>query len=87
MVIAASSALGYSRWRLATINFFCRAARFCVLGVLAIKFGTVILRIAKSPAFVWTMVVFIALCLIASGFSIWHWTHSTRSGKAATAKT
>ncbi|HEY5255529.1 MAG TPA: VTT domain-containing protein [Acidobacteriaceae bacterium] len=91
MVIAAASALGYSLWRVATINFVCRAVRFCVLGLLAIKFGTAILRIAKSPAFVWSMVVFIALCLIASAFSIWHWFHSTRTGerpsKAAIAKT
>ncbi len=83
MVIAASSALGYSLWRVATINFVSRAVRFCVLGLLAIKFGTAILRVAKSPAFVWSMVVFIALCLIASAFSIWHWFHSTRSGKTA----
>ena len=83
MVIAAASALGYSLWRVAAINFVSRAVRFTVLGLLAIKFGTAILRIAKSPAFVWSMVVFIALCLIASGFSIWHWVHSTRSGKSA----
>ncbi|HET9099841.1 MAG TPA: VTT domain-containing protein [Acidobacteriaceae bacterium] len=81
MVIAAASALGYSLWRVAVINFVSRAVRFTVLGLLALKFGTAILRIAKSPAFVWSMVVFIALCLIASVFSIWHWVHSTRSGK------
>jgi uncharacterized membrane protein YdjX (TVP38/TMEM64 family) len=83
MVIAASSALGYSLWRVAAINFVSRAVRFSVLGVLAMKFGTAILNIAKSPAFVWSMAVFIALCLIASAFSIWHWVRSTRSGKAA----
>ena len=83
MVIAAASALGYSLWRVAAINFVSRAIRFCFLGLLAIKFGTAILRIAKTPAFVWSMVVFIALCLIASGFSIWHWVHSTRAAKAA----
>ncbi|HZC42662.1 MAG TPA: VTT domain-containing protein [Acidobacteriaceae bacterium] len=87
MVIAASSALGYSVRRIAAINFVCRAVRFCVLGVLALKFGTAILHIAKSPAFLWTMVVFIALCLVASAFSIWHWFHSRRSGEPATAKT
>lgn len=83
MVIAASSALGYSLWRIAAINFFSRAIRFAFLGILAIKFGTAILRIAKSPAFVWSMIVFIALCLIASAFSIWHWVRSTRSGQHA----
>ncbi|MGO8720889.1 MAG: hypothetical protein ACLQMO_17000 [Acidobacteriaceae bacterium] len=83
MVIAASSALGYSLWRIAVINFVSRAIRFAFLGVLAIKFGTAILRIAKSPAFVWSMIVFIALCLIASAFSIWHWVRSTRSNQHA----
>ncbi len=83
MVIAAASALGYSLWRVAAINFVSRAVRFSVLGLLAIRVGTTILRIAKSPAFVWSMVVFIALCLVASAFSIWHWVHSTRPGKAA----
>ncbi|MES2221438.1 MAG: VTT domain-containing protein [Acidobacteriota bacterium] len=81
MVIAAASALGYSRWRVAAINFVCRGVRFTVLGLLALKFGTAILSIAKSPAFVWSMVVFIALCLIASAFSIWHWVRSSRPGK------
>lgn len=84
MVIAAASALGYSLWRLAVINFFTRAIRFALLGLLAVKFGTVILRIGKSPAFVWSMVAFIALCLIATAFSVWHWVRSTRPEKQHT---
>jgi membrane protein YqaA with SNARE-associated domain len=80
MVIAAASALDYSLWRMAAINFFCRAIRFVVLGFLALKFGTAFLRIAHTPAFFWSMVGFIALCLLASAFSIWHWVRSTRSG-------
>ena len=83
MVIAAASALGYSLWRIAVINLVSRAVRFAILGYLAIKFGTSILRIAKSPVFVWSMVVFIALCLLASAFSVWHWVRSTRSDKQA----
>jgi membrane protein YqaA with SNARE-associated domain len=83
MVIAAASAIGYSLWRLLAINFFSRAVRFTVLGFLAIKFGTQVLRIAHSSAFVWSMVAFIALCLVASIFSIWHWFRSTRSGQKA----
>jgi membrane protein YqaA with SNARE-associated domain len=81
MVIAAASALGYSLWRMAGINFFCRAVRFVVLGFLALKFGPEFLRIAHTPAFVWSMVAFITLCLLASAISIWHWVRSTRSGK------
>lgn len=81
MVIAAASAMGYSLWRLLAINFVSRGLRFTVLGFLAIKFGTEVLHIAKSPAFVWSMVAFIVLCLAASGFSIWHWVRSSRSSK------
>jgi membrane protein YqaA with SNARE-associated domain len=80
MVIAAASAMGYSLWRVAGINFVCRAIRFTVLGFLAMKFGTEVLRIAKAPAFVWSMIAFIVLCLVASVFSIWHWVRSSRPG-------
>ena len=79
MVIAAASAMGYSLWRMLAINFVSRAVRFTVLGFLAIKFGTEVLRIAKSSGFVWSMVAFIILCLGASVFSIWHWVRSSRS--------
>jgi membrane protein YqaA with SNARE-associated domain len=83
MVIAAASAMGYSLWRLLAINFVSRAVRFIVLGFLAIKFGTEVLRIAHSPAFVGSMFAFIAICILASIFSIWHWFRSTRSGEKA----
>jgi membrane protein YqaA with SNARE-associated domain len=72
-VIATVSAFDYSIWRILVINFFARAARFSLLSVLALKFGRQVLRIAQSSPFQWTMAVFIALCFIASGFSIWHW--------------
>lgn len=82
MVIAAASALGYSLRRLLVINFVSRAVRFTILGMLAIKFGPAVLRIAKSPAFVGSMVVFIILCLIASAFSIVHWVRSARTARS-----
>jgi len=81
MVIAAASALGYSLWRLLVINFFARVLRFTVLGFLAIEFGRHILRIARSAPFFWSMVVFILLCFVASGFSIWHWVRASREGE------
>jgi membrane protein YqaA with SNARE-associated domain len=72
-VIATVSAFDYSIWRILVINFFARAARFSLLSVLAMKFGRQVLRIAQSSPFQWAMAIFIALCFIASGFSIWHW--------------
>jgi membrane protein YqaA with SNARE-associated domain len=77
-VIAGVSALGYATWRTLVINFFTRAARFALLSLLALKYGKQVLRIAKSPAFEWSMVAFMVLCLVASGFSIRHWLKKPR---------
>ncbi len=85
-VIAAVSAIGYPIWKTLVVNFFSRAARFAVLSILAIKFGRQILQVAKSPAFEWTMVVFILLCLVASGFSIVHWLHKPGGRRSAPAR-
>src|SRR5690349_4468337 len=51
MVIATTSALGYPRKRLLTLVAVSRAARFLILGYLAIRFGRQILNIAKSQPF------------------------------------
>jgi len=79
IVIAAASALDYAIWKILVINFLSRAVRFAVLGYLAILYGKAFLHIAHTPAFLWSMVAFIALCLVATAFSIWHWVRSTRS--------
>lgn len=72
-VIAGAAALNYPLPRLLLINFFARTVRFTLLSILAIKFGHQILNIAKSASFEWGMALFIALCVVASGFSIKHW--------------
>lgn len=81
LVIAAASALGFSIWRLMVINFFARAVRFTIFGLLALKFGKSILQIARTAPFFWSMVAFILLCLVASVFSILHWVRSGRAGR------
>jgi membrane protein YqaA with SNARE-associated domain len=73
-VIAAVGALDYPIWRILLFNFLARGIRFSLLALLALKFGTAVLSIAKSPAFEWGMIVFIALCVFASAFSVWRWT-------------
>ena len=80
--IAGVSAIGYPIWKTVIIDFFSRAARFVILSLLAIKFGPRILAVAKSPVFEWTMVGFILLCLVASGFSVAHWLRKP-AGKSA----
>ena len=72
-VIAAAGAIQYPVWRIVVINFLARAVRFTLLAMLALKFGTQILIVAKSAPFEWGMFVFVALCLVASGLSVWQW--------------
>jgi len=72
-VIAAASALAYPRPKLLAIAFGSRVVRFTLVGIAAIYLGHQILQIAKSPAFFWAMIVFIALCAIGSAFSIAGW--------------
>lgn len=77
-VIAGTAALGYPIWRILTINFFARLLRFTLLALLALKFGREVIRVAQSAPFQWTMAAFIALCVVASGFSIAHWVRKPR---------
>lgn len=73
MLVATNSALGYPRIRLLIIVWFARAVRFTIIGLLALRFGRAILGIINSPAFRWTMVGFILLCIVGSVFSIKSW--------------
>lgn len=73
MVVAAESALGYPRYRLLSIVAGSRAARFLILGFLALRFGQQIITVTKSAPFRWVMIVFIALCVVGSVFSIRNW--------------
>ncbi len=84
-VIAAVSALGYPMWKTLVINFFARGIRFVILGILAVKFGRHVLRIAQSAPFEWCMAVFLLMCLAASVFSIVHWMRKPQKRSAAAA--
>ena len=81
-VIAAVGALDYPIWRILTVNFLARGVRFTILALLALKFGNAVLGIAKTPAFEWTMIAFIALCAVISGVSIWRWTRRNPSSRS-----
>lgn len=86
VVIAAVAAVDYPIWRILIVNFCSRAVRFAILTILAIEFGHQVLSIAHSSAFEWAMIVFIALCVIASVFSVWQWWHKTRGRKSTPQK-
>lgn len=72
-VIGTVCALDYPRKKLLGIVALSRAVRFLILGALAIRYGRIIIRIANSGPFRWTMFVFIILCAIGSAFSVRKW--------------
>lgn len=78
MVVATTSALGYPRKKLLATVATARAARFLILGYLAMRFGRQILRIANSQPFRWTMIAFVVLCVAGSALSIAKWVRRRR---------
>lgn len=73
IVIAVLCALGYPSVRLLLAAAAGRAARFLILGYLALRFGRQIIQIINSAPFKWTMVGFTVLCIIGSVFSLMKW--------------
>jgi membrane protein YqaA with SNARE-associated domain len=84
-VVAAASAFGYPRPKLLLGVFLGRAVRFTLIGLLAARFGTHIIKIAKSPAFTWVMVGFIVLCTVGSVLSVMRWVKGRHSSTGAPA--
>ncbi len=81
MMVAINSALAYPRKKLVAIVALSRAARFLILGALAIKFGRQIIRIINSSGFKYTMYVVSAICVVGSVFSIVTWLRKGRSNQ------
>lgn len=77
-VVAAASAFAYPRWKLFPVIAGARVVRFTMIGLLAIWLGRRVLAIAKSPAFEWAMLFFIAICVIGSALSIYQWVKRVR---------
>src|SRR5580704_7165834 len=53
LVIASASAFAYPRQRLVGLVLLARAVRFTIIGLLAIRFGPDVLRIARAPETTW----------------------------------
>jgi membrane protein YqaA with SNARE-associated domain len=78
LVIASASAFAYPRQRLLGLVFVARLVRFTIVGLLAIRFGRHILRIAGAPETTWLMLGFIALCIIGSALQAFQWVRRSR---------
>ncbi len=78
LVIASASAFDYPRRRLLGLVFIARSVRFSIVGLLAIRFGRQILRIARAPETTWIMLGFIAICVLGSVFQVAQWVRRSR---------
>jgi membrane protein YqaA with SNARE-associated domain len=87
-VIAAAGALEYPMWRIGAVNFAARLVRFTVLALLALRYGRLVLHIARSAPFEWSVLAFAFLCLVASGFSLARWLRKPeRNGRERKSRT
>jgi membrane protein YqaA with SNARE-associated domain len=77
-VIAAVSALHYPRAKMLGVIAAGRSVRFTIIGLLAIWLGRSLMRITRTPAFEWSMAVFLGLCCVGSAISIYNWIRSSR---------
>ena len=73
MVVGVTSALAYPRLKLLGVVAASRAVRFLILGYLAIRFGRVIMQVANSAPFRWTVSGFAVVCVAGSAWSIRKW--------------
>ena len=78
LVIASASAFAYPRPRLMGLVFAARLIRFVIVGLLAIRFGRHILRIANAPATESVMFGFILFCIAGSVYQVVQWTRRSR---------
>ena len=78
LVVAAASAFQYARFRLLTVVFVSRVARFTLLGLLALRLGRQVLRIIRSEEFTWLMIGFIVLCSVGSAIQVFRWIQRSR---------
>ena len=72
-VVLVAAALKYPRAKLLAIVGVCRFIRFSAEGLLAIRFGTRILRITGSPAFEDAIIAVVLVSLIGSAWAIYFW--------------
>jgi membrane protein YqaA with SNARE-associated domain len=82
-VVAAASAFQYSRQKLLATVFVSRLVRYSLVAWAAIHWGTEIIRFSRSRDFVWGMIAFSLVCVIASTFSVMQWLRRGPSRKAA----
>lgn len=76
--VAGAAAFQYPRKRLLGVIAASRFVRFSIDGLLAVLFGTRIIRWTQAPEFLYVMIGLIIISVIASGISIYGWIRRSR---------
>lgn len=76
--VAGASGFQYPRLRLLGVVTAARTLRFLLVSLIAVHFGTDVLRVLQAPQFYWFMAGFAALCLTASALSVIRWIRIAR---------
>src|SRR5262249_55155405 len=71
--VAAAAALQYPRKKLFVVYGAGRFPRFFLEGLLAIRFGSGILGLAQKKSFQYAIIALIAISIVGSALSIYHW--------------
>jgi len=77
VVVLVAAALKYPRAKVLGIVGVFRFVRFSAEGLLAVQFGTKILKVVDSPVFEGVMATVIIASLIGSGWAVWSWRRKT----------
>ncbi|HYO80734.1 MAG TPA: VTT domain-containing protein [Bryobacteraceae bacterium] len=79
--VIAASALQISRWRVLSAVGAGRFVRFLVLGLLARRFGTQIIRLTESPQVQYFVIGLAVISIVGSVLSIVKWVRSSRGSR------
>jgi membrane protein YqaA with SNARE-associated domain len=77
-VVGAASALQYPRSRLLGIVFAARLLRFMILALVALRFGSGVIRMMNQPAFRGFVAALATVCLVGSAISVTRWIRRAR---------
>jgi membrane protein YqaA with SNARE-associated domain len=81
--VIAAAALQINRWRVLLGIGIGRFLRFFILSLLAIRFGTQIIRLSNSDAIKYFVIGFAVVSIIGSVFSVAKWIRSSRKPKGS----
>jgi membrane protein YqaA with SNARE-associated domain len=76
--VMAAAALQYPRKRLLAVVGASRMVRFTLLGLLALRFGSSILKWSKTPLVQGLLIALIVVCAVGSAVSVYGWIRRTR---------